>query len=47
MNLKRSGAQPNALRAEYFTGTAGIDPWFEAQDSSHQGDRSQKGSLRE
>jgi hypothetical protein len=48
MNIKRSGAQPSAKGlAEYFTGTVGIDPWFEAQDSSDQGDRLQKGSLRE
>jgi hypothetical protein len=43
MNIKRSGAQPSAKGpAEYFTGTVGIDPWFEAQDLSDQGVRSQK-----
>ena len=33
MNIKRSGSQPSAKEpAEYFTGTVGIDPLFEAHD---------------
>jgi quercetin dioxygenase-like cupin family protein len=33
MDIKRSGSQPSAKRpAEYFTGTVGIDPLFEAHD---------------
>jgi len=44
MNIKRSGAQPSAKGpAEYFTGTVGLDPLFEPQDPSDQGDRSPKG----
>jgi quercetin dioxygenase-like cupin family protein len=33
MDIKRSGSQPSAKGpAEYFTGTVGIDPLFEAHD---------------
>ncbi len=33
MDIKRTGSQPSASRsAEYFTGTVGIDPLFEAHD---------------
>jgi quercetin dioxygenase-like cupin family protein len=33
MDIKRNGAQPsNKGRAEYFTGTARVDPLFEAPD---------------
>ncbi|MEG4201277.1 (R)-mandelonitrile lyase [Microcoleus sp. Pol12A5] len=33
MDIKRSGSQPSAKEpAEYFTGTVGIDPLFQAND---------------